>query len=62
MLKLLFRWPGARPPVSSIDDNFAINGQADQSLLRHVSCGRRPTVSGVGQISANLLKDEECSI
>jgi radical SAM superfamily enzyme YgiQ (UPF0313 family) len=44
--------------VFFVDDNFAINGKRTKSLLRDiVAAGAQ--LSWVGQISANLLRDEE---
>ncbi|MFB3779161.1 MAG: radical SAM protein [Bryobacteraceae bacterium] len=44
--------------VFFVDDNFAINGKRTKSLLRDIiSAGAQ--MSWVGQISANLLRDEE---
>jgi len=44
--------------VFFVDDNFAINGKRTKSLLRDIIAAGAE-LSWVGQISANLLKDEE---
>jgi radical SAM superfamily enzyme YgiQ (UPF0313 family) len=44
--------------VFFVDDNFAINGKRTKSLLRDIIAANAQ-VSWVGQISANLLRDEE---
>jgi len=44
--------------VFFVDDNFAINGKRTKSLLRDIIAAKAQ-VSWVGQISANLLRDEE---
>ena len=47
--------------VFFVDDNFAINVKRTKSLLRDMIAANA-RVSWVGQISANLLRDEDCSI
>ena len=44
--------------VFFVDDNFAINGKRTKSLLRDIIAAGAQ-LSWVGQISANLLRDEE---
>jgi radical SAM superfamily enzyme YgiQ (UPF0313 family) len=44
--------------VFFVDDNFAINGKRTKSLLRDIIAAGAQT-AWVGQISANLLRDEE---
>ncbi len=44
--------------VFFVDDNFAINGKRTKSLLRDIIAANAQ-VSWVGQISANLLRDQE---
>jgi radical SAM superfamily enzyme YgiQ (UPF0313 family) len=49
---------GGKAAVFFVDDNFAINVKRTKSLLRDVIAAGAQ-LSWVGQISANLLKDEE---
>ena len=60
MLKIKERASGSRgkAAVFFVDDNFAINAKRTKSLLRDIIAAGAQ-LSWVGQISANLLKDEE---
>ena len=60
MLKIKARARGTRgkAAVFFVDDNFAINARRTKSLLRDIIAAGAE-MSWVGQISANLLKDEE---
>src|SRR6476619_6484388 len=60
MLRLKERSRGTRgkAAVFFVDDNFAINVKRTKSLLRDIIAAGAQT-SWVGQISANLLRDEE---
>jgi radical SAM superfamily enzyme YgiQ (UPF0313 family) len=60
MLKLKARARGTRGQVAVffVDDNFAINIKRTKSLLRDIIAAGAQ-LSWVGQISANLLRDEE---
>ncbi|MDR3702730.1 MAG: radical SAM protein [Candidatus Sulfopaludibacter sp.] len=60
MLKIKERARGTRgkAAVFFVDDNFAINARRTKSLLRDIIAAGAE-LSWVGQISANLLKDEE---
>ncbi len=52
------RASNGKAAVFFVDDNFAINGKRTKSLLRDIIAAGAE-MSWVGQISANLLKDEE---
>jgi radical SAM superfamily enzyme YgiQ (UPF0313 family) len=60
MLKIKARTKASKgkAAVFFVDDNFAINGKRTKSLLRDIIAAGAE-LSWVGQISANLLKDEE---
>jgi radical SAM superfamily enzyme YgiQ (UPF0313 family) len=60
MLRLKARAEGAQGKVAVffVDDNFAINVKRTKSLLRDIIAAGAQ-LSWVGQISANLLRDEE---
>jgi radical SAM superfamily enzyme YgiQ (UPF0313 family) len=60
MLKLKERARGSRGQIAVffVDDNFAINVKRTKSLLRDIIAAGA-ALSWVGQISANLLRDEE---
>ena len=60
MLKIKERARGARgkAAIFFVDDNFAINVKRTKALLRDIIAAGAQ-LSWVGQISANLLKDEE---
>jgi radical SAM superfamily enzyme YgiQ (UPF0313 family) len=58
MLKSLEKKQKGKIAVFFIDDNFAINPQRTKSLLREI-IARNAQVPWVGQISMNLLRDEE---
>ena len=60
MLKIKARARGTRgkAAVFFVDDNFAINARRTKSLLRDIIAAGAE-MSWVGQISANLLRDEE---
>jgi radical SAM superfamily enzyme YgiQ (UPF0313 family) len=60
MLRLKERAKGSRGKVAVffVDDNFAINVKRTKSLLRDIIAAGAQ-LSWVGQISANLLRDEE---
>jgi radical SAM superfamily enzyme YgiQ (UPF0313 family) len=60
MLKIKERARGTRgkAAVFFVDDNFAINAKRTKSLLRDIIAAGAE-LSWVGQISANLLRDEE---
>ncbi len=60
MLKIKARARGTRgkAAVFFVDDNFAINAKRTKSLLRDIIAAGAE-LSWVGQISANLLRDEE---
>src|SRR5213082_1462378 len=58
LLKARARREGGQIAVFFIDDNFAINIKRTKSLLRDIIAAGAQT-SWVGQISANLLRDEE---
>jgi len=60
MLKIKERARGARgkAAIFFVDDNFAINVKRTKSLLRDIIAAGAE-MSWVGQISANLLRDEE---
>src|ERR1700690_1884884 len=58
LLKTRARRTKGQMAVFFIDDNFAINGKRTKSLLRDIIAANAQ-VSWVGQISANLLRDEE---
>jgi radical SAM superfamily enzyme YgiQ (UPF0313 family) len=58
MLKSIARKEKGKIAVFFIDDNFAINPQRAKSLLREM-IARDAQVPWVGQISMNLLRDEE---
>ncbi|HEY9402243.1 MAG TPA: radical SAM protein [Pyrinomonadaceae bacterium] len=57
-LKARARKDGGQAAVFFIDDNFAINVKRTKSLLRDMITANAQ-IPWVGQISANLLKDEE---
>jgi radical SAM superfamily enzyme YgiQ (UPF0313 family) len=57
-LKSLEKRQKGKIAVFFIDDNFAINSKRTKSLLREI-IARDAQVSWVGQISINLLRDEE---
>ncbi len=57
-LKERARRTGGQIAVFFVDDNFAINGKRTKSLLRDIIAAGAQ-LSWVGQISANLLRDEE---
>ncbi|HEY1220508.1 MAG: radical SAM protein [Bryobacteraceae bacterium] len=52
------RSSSGKAAVFFVDDNFAINGKRTKSLLRDIIAAGAQ-LSWVGQISANLLRDEE---
>jgi radical SAM superfamily enzyme YgiQ (UPF0313 family) len=60
MLRLKQRAERTRGKIAVffVDDNFAINGKRTKSLLRDIIAAGAQ-LSWVGQISANLLRDEE---
>ena len=58
LLKARARRTNGQVAVFFVDDNFAINGKRTKSLLRDIIAAKAQ-VSWVGQISANLLRDEE---
>jgi radical SAM superfamily enzyme YgiQ (UPF0313 family) len=60
MLKLKARAASTRGKIAVffVDDNFAINGKRTKSLLRDIIAAGAQ-LAWVGQISANLLRDEE---
>ncbi|HLK68375.1 MAG TPA: cobalamin-dependent protein [Bryobacteraceae bacterium] len=60
MLRLKARAQGSRGQIAVffVDDNFAINVKRTKSLLRDIIAAGAQ-LSWVGQISANLLRDEE---
>ena len=58
LLKARARRTKGQVAVFFVDDNFAINGKRTKSLLRDIIAAKAQ-VSWVGQISANLLRDEE---
>ena len=58
LLKARARASNGKIAVFFVDDNFAINGKRTKSLLRDIIAAGAQT-SWVGQISANLLRDEE---
>ena len=58
LLKARARRTKGQVAVFFVDDNFAINGKRTKSLLRDIIAANAQ-VSWVGQISANLLRDEE---
>src|SRR5271167_4997868 len=58
LLKARARRSKGQVAVFFVDDNFAINGKRTKSLLRDIIAANAQ-VSWVGQISANLLRDEE---
>ena len=58
LLKARARRSKGQVAVFFVDDNFAINGKRTKSLLRDIIAAKAQ-VSWVGQISANLLRDEE---
>lgn len=58
LLKARARRTNGQVAVFFVDDNFAINGKRTKSLLRDIIAAEAQ-VSWVGQISANLLRDEE---
>jgi radical SAM superfamily enzyme YgiQ (UPF0313 family) len=58
LLKERSRQSKGKIAVFFVDDNFAINVKRTKSLLRDIIAAGAQT-SWVGQISANLLKDEE---
>jgi radical SAM superfamily enzyme YgiQ (UPF0313 family) len=58
MLKSLEKKQKGKIAVFFIDDNFAINPERTKSLLRKI-IARNAQVPWVGQISMNLLRDEE---
>jgi radical SAM superfamily enzyme YgiQ (UPF0313 family) len=58
LLKERARISKGKIAVFFVDDNFAINGKRTKSLLRDIIAAGAQT-SWVGQISANLLRDEE---
>jgi radical SAM superfamily enzyme YgiQ (UPF0313 family) len=57
-LKVLARHDRGKVAVFFVDDNFAINVKRTKSLLRDIIAAGAQ-LSWVGQISANLLRDEE---
>ena len=57
-LKALARQDHGKVAVFFVDDNFAINVKRTKSLLRDIIAAGAQ-LSWVGQISANLLRDEE---
>src|SRR6202022_294790 len=57
-LKALARQDRGKVAVFFVDDNFAINIKRTKSLLRDIIAAGAQ-LSWVGQISANLLRDEE---
>jgi radical SAM superfamily enzyme YgiQ (UPF0313 family) len=58
LLKSLEKRQKGKIAVFFIDDNFAINPKRTKSLLREI-IARNAQVPWVGQISVNLLRDEE---
>src|SRR5450755_865559 len=58
LLKARARRTKGQVAVFFVDDNFAINGKRTKSLLRDIIAAKAQ-VNWVGQISANLLRDEE---
>ena len=58
LLKARARRTKGQVAVFFVDDNFAINAKRTKSLLRDIIAAKAQ-VSWVGQISANLLRDEE---
>jgi len=58
MIKARARGSSGQAAVFFVDDNFAINVKRTKSLLRDIIAAGAE-LSWVGQISANLLKDEE---
>jgi radical SAM superfamily enzyme YgiQ (UPF0313 family) len=58
LLKARARKTKGQVAIFFVDDNFAINAKRTKSLLRDIIAARAQ-VSWVGQISANLLRDEE---
>jgi radical SAM superfamily enzyme YgiQ (UPF0313 family) len=58
LLKARARRTKGQVAVFFVDDNFAINGKRTKSLLRDIIAAKAQ-VSWVGQISANLLRDDE---
>ena len=58
LLKARARRTKGQVAVFFVDDNFAINGKRTKALLRDIIAANAQ-VSWVGQISANLLRDEE---
>lgn len=58
LLKARARRTGGEIAVFFVDDNFAINAKRTKSLLRDIIAAGAQ-LSWVGQISANLLRDEE---
>src|SRR4029079_19687667 len=58
LLKARAQETRAKIAVFFVDDNFAINGKRTKSLLRDIIAAGAQT-AWVGQISANLLRDEE---
>jgi radical SAM superfamily enzyme YgiQ (UPF0313 family) len=58
LLKARARRSKGQIAVFFVDDNFAINAKRTKSLLRDIIAANAK-VSWVGQISANLLRDEE---
>lgn len=58
LLKARARRTKGQVAVFFVDDNFAINAKRTKSLLRDMIAANAQ-VSWVGQISANLLRDEE---
>ncbi len=58
LLKARARKTKGQIAVFFVDDNFAINAKRTKSLLRDIIAAKAQ-VSWVGQISANLLRDEE---
>jgi radical SAM superfamily enzyme YgiQ (UPF0313 family) len=58
MLKSLAKRQQGKIAVFFIDDNFAINPKRTKSLLREI-IARDAQIPWVGQISMNLLRDEE---
>ena len=57
-LKALARRTRGKIVVFFVDDNFAINAERTKSLLRDI-IGAGAQLAWVGQVSANLLRDEE---
>jgi radical SAM superfamily enzyme YgiQ (UPF0313 family) len=58
MLKSLARRQEGKIAIFFIDDNFAINPKRTKALLREI-IARNAQVPWVGQVSVNLLRDEE---